>query len=375
MSTRTNVAPILSLLLLLAGCAAVPHTAEPVMPRIPEGTLEITIDKPWTVHAMVTPEGEARLASTSHTDNLLEVWQVTPQRKLELLARDDRVGFHPDGLRWINDTEIAVAAEGRGEMQRWRYENRKLHLLQSFRVKSPPMDITPHDLDQDGHLDYVLGPYAGKQVMVLWGQSDGNLRESLLQADLTPSYPRLVDWDMDGRIDIVWSDRDVGSVRIARNIGQQSFDVKVLRAVGPGAPRQVATGDIDGDGYPDLVMSMEAGKSARILFNDHKGGIASEVEIPAPISGYSAAAITQINGAPMLALSEEGMIVLARPGPAGPRDPSWQLRKLPAGSLPLDLQFIDLDRDGELDLVFANTGGNTVQIIFGPLWEKASKLP
>ncbi|MFN3398176.1 MAG: FG-GAP repeat domain-containing protein [Sulfurimicrobium sp.] len=323
---------------------------------------------------MVTRQGEARLAATSHTEGVLEVWGLGPQRKLELLARDDRVGFHPDGVRWINDSEIAVAAEGRGEMQRWRYENHKLDLLQAFRVKSPPIDLTPVDLGQDGHLDYVLGPYAGRQVMVLWGQDNGQPREALLQGDLTPSYPRLVDWDQDGKTDIVWSDRDVGSVRLARNLGKQSFDVKILRPAAPGAPRQVAVGDIDSDGYPDLVMSMEAGKCARILFNDRKGGIASEAEIPAPISGYSAAAITRIDGAPMLALSEEGMIVLARPGPAGVHGP-WQLRILPAGSLPLDLQFIDLDRDGEPDLVFANTGGNTVQIIFGPLWEKATPLP
>ncbi len=373
MVMKTPTKSLALLALLLTGCAAAPHAAGPVMPRLADSVLEITLDKPWSVHAMVTPRGEARLAATSHTGGVLEVWGVSPQRKLELLARDDRVGYHPDGVRWTDASEIAVAAEGRGELQRWRYENGKLDLLQAFRVKSPPIDVAPADLDQDGHTDYVLGPYAGKQVMVLWGQDSGLPRETLLQGDLTPSYPRLVDWDRDGKTDIVWSDRDVGSVRLARNLGKQSFDVKVLRPAGPGAPRQVAVGDIDGDGYPDLVMSMEAGKCARILFNDHKGGIASEVEIPAPISGYSAAAITRIAGAPMLALSEEGMIVLARPGPAGVHGP-WQLRKLPAGSLPLDLQFIDLDQDGEPDLVFANTGGNTVQIIFGPLWEKAAPL-
>lgn len=367
--------PFFALLaLLLAGCATSPQTDAPPAPRLPQGALEIPIEKPWAVHAMVTPQGEVRIAANSHVDNVLEIWGLTAQRAPELLARDGRVGFHPDGLRWINDAELAVAAEGRGELQRWRYADRKLDLMQSVRVKSPPMDVTPVDLDQDGQLDYVLGPYAGREVMLLWGQPDGPLRATQLPADMTPSYPRLLDWDQDGRMDIAWSDRDAGSVRIARNLGKQAFDVKVLRAAGPGAPRQVTAGDIDGDGYPDLVMSMEAGKSARLLFNDRKGGIASEVEIPAPISGYSAAAIARSDGAPLLALSEEGMIVLARPGAQGVQGP-WELRRLPAGSLPLDLQFIDLDRDGHLDLVFANSGGSTLQVFFGPLWKIATPLP
>ena len=57
-------------------------------------------------------------------------------------------------------------------------------------------------------------------------------------------------------------------------------------------------------------------------------------------------------------LGEDGAILEAR----------W----LAVSGFPTQLQAIDLDGDGAQDLVVFNSAGEGVDVIFGPLWEKAN---
>lgn len=358
----------------LNGCTLAHRPDAPAHAPLP-AVLDIPLEKPWSVSAVVTDSGAALLAATSHTKGLLEIWQVTSSRQPLRLASDDRAGFHPDGVRWISPTELLVAGEGTGKIQHFSFVDNKLKLLQSIPSGNAPFDMVAGDLDGDGNLDIVSGPYSGDKLSLLWGQADGKYHQEFLATEAVPLHPRLSDWDRDGKTDIVWANRTTGSVQLAHNLGQRKFEVRTLHPRGPGHPREVTVGDIDNDGFPDLVISQEAGKPAIIMFNDGKGGVRPEqVEIPAPIFGYRSAAITRVQNSPMLALGEEGMIVLARPRGNDLLHTSWERRKLPAGSMALDVQFIDLDRDGEMDLVFTNSGSGSVQVIFGPLWEQAEPL-
>lgn len=357
----------------LAGCLQTPGTM-PVTKTGPE-TLKISdISDPWSASALVTPTGETLIALVSHRESFLDIWQLTADKKLVHIARDSSTDYHPDAVRWASPTELFVAAEGTSKIQRWKYVDHKLQLMQNIPVKYPPIALALGDLDKDGLLDIVSGPYAGNTLTILWGQPDGQFRHEHLDGDRVPQYPRIIDWDGDGRPDIVWSEYDAGSIRYAHGKGQRAFDLSMLQKPGTGMTRQLDVGDLDNDGFPDLVVALETGKAARILFNDGKGGIRESVEIPAPQYGYSATAIGYDHGKPILALSENGRIVLARPRDGNPHG-FWDRRGLDAGDLPLDLQFIDLDRDGHLDLVIANSVGTTVQLVFGPLWENAKPIP
>jgi hypothetical protein len=67
----------------------------------------------------------------------------------------------------------------------------------------------------------------------------------------------------------------------------------------------------------------------------------------------------------MVGLGEEGRnYVAARSG-----EGKWNLKELTAGSLPRDLQFVDIDQDGYLDLLFVNVAGSTMGIHYGPLYD------
>lgn len=364
---------LFAVLPVLGGCLQATIPAQPAVQEKP-AMREIEIDAPWSASAIVTPAGETLIAAISHRENYLEIWQLTPDRTLVRIDQNSATDYHPDSVRWASPTELYVAAEGTSKIQRWSFRDKKLQLLQNMPADHPPIALTLGDIDQDGQLDILSGPYAGKTLTVLWGKGEGQFRTEYLKGDFVPQYARIVDWNRDGKLDIVWSEYDAGSIRYARNLGQQKFELSLLQQAGPGKTRQLDAGDLDNDGYPDLAVALEAGKAARLLFNDGKGGVRNTLEIPAPLYGYSAVKIGHENGQPLLALSENGRVVLARPRDGKPLE-AWERRGLAAGALPLDMQFIDLDRDGHLDLLVANSADTSVQLIFGPLWENAKPIP
>jgi hypothetical protein len=72
----------------------------------------------------------------------------------------------------------------------------------------------------------------------------------------------------------------------------------------------------------------------------------------------------------MLALSESDRVILALREDKG----HWQFRQLPAIGLFLDLQFVDADEDGIEDIILADSSGDHIEIVFGPLWDAAEEV-
>src|SRR5262249_15123233 len=96
------------------------------------------------------------------------------------------------------------------------------------------------------------------------------------------------------------------------------FDAPFLCNRTGNEPRAAAIGDLDGDGHPDLVVANSASNSLTLLFGIGDGRFGN--------------------------------------GRFGVR------LELAAGSRPRALAVADLDRDGALDIVAANSGSNTVSV-------------
>ena len=133
-------------------------------------------------------------------------------------------------------------------------------------------------------------------------------------------------------------------------------------------PMAVATGDFNGDGFPDLVTANLNGNSITVLLGNGTGGFTPAGTITSTISGPRAVSVADFNGDGKLDLAvanyNAGNVTILLGNGSGGFTPS------PYGPYSTDIQPIsiavgDFNRDGIPDLAIANYGGNNVTILLG----------
>jgi len=128
-------------------------------------------------------------------------------------------------------------------------------------VADPPAtgsltDVALRDVDGDGKADALVSFGAGS-VRVQLGEAAGlsSTITATLPVGLSPTQLLATDLDQDGKVDLVTSNFTSFDVSILRGRGGAAFDPEV-RFSGHGQPALslLRTGDVDGDGKPDLVV-------------------------------------------------------------------------------------------------------------------------
>jgi len=285
------------------------------------------------------------------------------------------VGYHPGKLAvidWDNDglEDIILACEGIFKVQFWKNTGTGFEKKAEFPVNFNAKSIQCTDFDNDGLIDIVLGPHEGHQVLVLWRKNQ-SFTFNLQRIDAGPMTENVEtgDWNLDGKPDIFWVEKKFGAVVVALNQGHKKFEKKYLkkperpRGVIKDGPEYVKLADLDGDSCIDAAVTLEVGKACLIYYGNCSGGVKKREKIPAPAWGFSGLAAVGMNSKheSMLGLGEELKVFIGKRVGG-----SWKLVKKPAGSLPRDLSFVDIDDDGILDLIFSNAAQDTVGILWGP---------
>ncbi len=128
-----------------------------------------------------------------------------------------------------------------------------------FPAGENPVDVALGDFDEDGDLDAAVANHDTHYVTLLLNDGAGGLRpakNSPLSLDVRP-HPhalRATDLDRDGHIDLLVDDRQGEGVVLLRGLGNAQFDLPGTRiSVGGDPYRGMAVGDLDGDGWADLV--------------------------------------------------------------------------------------------------------------------------
>jgi uncharacterized repeat protein (TIGR01451 family) len=239
-----------------------------------------------------------------------------------------------------------------------------------YAVGNGPYAVRGADLDGDGDVDLATVNRWGRTLSVLLNDGDGHL---------TPATPRdyvvgdpqsvcLVDLDGDGDVDAATVNLGGDSISVISNNGNGTFTPFTPRDYTVGnAPYDISCADLDGDGDMDLATANLYSDNVSLLFNDGDGSFvpASPRDYPAGDGPWSLwSADWDGDGDVDLATTNfyaDSVSILSNVG-AG-RFTSTVSGELAVHDGPRAIQGADLDGDGDLDLVSANTDSDDVSVL------------
>lgn len=186
-----------------------------------------------------------------------------------------------------------------------------------------PANVKLADIDGDGMLDLVLPQLgAGKVAVYRNTSTTGNITFATMvefqvsPTGVAPYVIGIADFDKDGKVDVAVTCRDSANVVLLQNTSTVgNISLNVIGAFKCGVlPIGICTGDLDGDGLADIGVADDSSETVSVLKNISVGGI--------------------IDFAPR--------IILPAPGKLS------------------DIQSVDIDGDGKLDIAVTSTSSNQV---------------
>jgi hypothetical protein len=223
------------------------------------------------------------------------------------------------------------------------------------------------DLDADGLPDVLVCDALRGQVSWIRQFPKGTFSESIVGSPIpAPAHVEAIDFDKDGDLDLVVaslgvlnpSNNRVGSVVILENDGKQRF-VNHTVATTIARVADVRAGDLDGDGDLDLAVAGFGYDDGETSWLENKGDWKFEQHVLLRLSGPINAIVADIdkNGSPDIVglVSQEWEEIWVFSNEAPGRFASkmiWGSTNADFGSSWISLA--DLDRDGDLDILYSN---------------------
>lgn len=239
------------------------------------------------------------------------------------------------------------------------------------RSERVPVGVSPHphavaidDLDRDGRLDFVVDDRDGERLGIFRGLGRGEFRPAAAIPVGGDPYRGMVldDLDGDGHTDVVTP--NPRSVAVQLGDGSGDFSPGPELPSGGLRPFSVAVGDFNGDGAADVAAGSGEGPGAVAAWWGSGGG-AFEAAPGSPyrIAGGPTALTTgdvDGDGVEDLVvtsyLGDELTVLLG--GEAG-----FRVHRVGLSDRPWGAAAGDLNGDGRLDLVTANDGGTRISVL------------
>ncbi|SHL94963.1 T9SS type A sorting domain-containing protein [Hymenobacter psychrotolerans] len=185
-------------------------------------------------------------------------------------------------------------------------------------------------------------------------------RRTDVAAGFAPEQLAVGDFNRDGRPDVAATSRTQGTSRLAvlYNQGSRTFSAPQLVDANI-VPVGVATADLNGDGNLDLVATNDLSRDVSVILGDGQGGFATPTNYALTSRGRGELLLADANGdaqPDILTIDGNQAVVLLNQG-NGQFSAPGQLSAASASGSPLSFTAADFNADGRLDVAYTDVRG------------------
>ena len=232
------------------------------------------------------------------------------------------------------------------------------------------------DFNHDGYPDIAVAYLQDNAVRVLSGTGGGHFSSAAeYPVGKQPYSIATGDLNNDGYADLVTANTADGTVSVLLNNGGGSGTFASAQTYPVGhLPYQVAIGDLNGDGIPDLAVTNYGDNTVSILYGQSGGGFTGGQTLTTCTNPYGVAigdtrhsgqndvAVTCYRTGQLEVFLNNSMMPYQPP----PAQASFQSPEMySTDSEPTSLVMGDFNRDGNLDIVTGNSTANDVSFFAG----------